>query len=218
MFQCIRCNRNYKSKNKLIQHQSNRKIPCYRGIDFHDTKCYECDVEYSSRNALKIHMHTRLHINKESKKYDCLKCGKQFGYKKHYTNHKTNESECDIKCYDCDKYYSNTYNLKKHLKSEIHLINTNGPVTIDVESENDKIVQASATHEFWNDILKKYQCQKCNDVFEYKCYYLRHVNKKLQCDEISVSECKICDKSYSNNSGLKKHLKSKTHLVKILNN
>ena len=64
MFQCNKCNKEYKTENRLYNH--NRKMPnCIN-------KCLICQKQFSSKQSLNNHMI----LIKCKRKYECTRCGK----------------------------------------------------------------------------------------------------------------------------------------------
>jgi len=57
-----------------------------------------------------------------------------------------------------------------------------------------------------------YKCNKCNKAFKNKTDYTRHKNRKRPCATDGICEqrfrCIVCDKSYTTNGSLSRHLKS----------
>lgn len=68
-----------------------------------------------------------------------------------------------------------------------------------------------------------YRCERCEEVFERKYVYEKHLNRKIPCEinktnrknETMQNYCETCNKTYSRADALKRHLKSNLH--KLIN-
>jgi hypothetical protein len=54
----------------------------------------------------------------------------------------------------------------------------------------------------------EYNCDKCGKLFALKTDLQRHLNRKLPCDRLKDNKCKFCEKSYSNENNMKRHMKN----------
>ncbi len=79
-----------------------------------------CGKFYSSRDSFRVHM-KRDHMGKEPFSCDHLGCNYSNGSKSNLTQHKIkHENGAFFKCKfpDCDKFYSKSYNLARHVKDK----------------------------------------------------------------------------------------------------
>ena len=73
---CLRCNKSYKNKGELVNHQS-----------IHSGKTWRCQVEYTCSDLRNLRAH--MHKHGRSDRYQCKQCNKTFQYYiqfKHYGN------------------------------------------------------------------------------------------------------------------------------------
>ena len=59
--------------------------------------------------------------------------------------------------------------------------------------------------------METYTCEKCKKNFNYKCNYLRHINKKFPCikDDKIEFKCELCNNNFSSKSNLTRHIKGR---------
>jgi uncharacterized Zn-finger protein len=59
--------------------------------------------------------------------------------------------------------------------------------------------------------MVEHKCELCGKVFDQKCNYDRHINRKVKCD-IQVSnpenKCSYCGKRFCDTSALHKHIRN----------
>lgn len=184
-FKCNQCSATFVREYALTRHTK-----------LHTTRtAYTCDYclkSFSRRNCIR-HMKA-VHVQKERKVYECHVCGakyEQLGYlKNHMVLH------CDgrtFKCEICSEKFAFQSVLNKHLKSK-----------------HNKGTQTQA-------VRKTYQCEHC--PFSTKdSYHLRsHVRKQHAIGTLEPSSsisCKICSKTFSQNSNYRQHLKVHLKLFK----
>ena len=77
--------------------------------------CSICDLSFQSRNGLYYHQNAK---HKETEKFCCKDCGKQFTYKGNLKDH-VNSIHLGIKhrCDQCDKEFTSLSNKTTHIKS-----------------------------------------------------------------------------------------------------
>lgn len=94
----------------------------------------------------------------------------------------------------------------------------------DIESDNEfeRFDEADKTEvdnkkDLKKDLKKdiKYMCKKCFKTFKYKCYYIKHLDKKLPCTK---PICEKCGKQFTKTYFLKRHLMGKKDCSKKLQN
>ena len=66
--------------------------------------------------------------------------------------------------------------------------------------------------------MVSYTCGRCKKIFNQKCKYDEHINRKIPCiinngpsNTLDEIYCDVCDKHFSRQDTLKKHLNTKTH-------
>jgi len=143
-------------------------------VELHYHTCTMCDFKSPSKAKLAFHLKTH---------FICKICGKMFhgnqgkrDYKRHLKKHQT---PFDYKCSGCDKTFSESWLLNRHIK-EVH-----------------------------NSLPKDtYSCSKCNQTFKFKSYLNRHLQSD-NCSKKKVYTCIICNTSFSFPSKLKRHMQQK---------
>jgi len=62
-----------------------------------------------------------------------------------------------------------------------------------------------------------YKCLKCNKEFNYESEFIRHKNRKKDCNKQNNYNCNICKKEFNYESKLQEHKKTKKHIKNISN-
>ena len=62
-----------------------------------------------------------------------------------------------------------------------------------------------------------FKCFKCNKEFKYESDYIRHKNRKTDCNNKKLYECNICNKNFKYESKLLEHEKTKKHIINVNN-
>ena len=60
-----------------------------------------------------------------------------------------------------------------------------------------------------------YKCFKCNKEFNYESDFIRHKNRKTDCNKNNSYDCNICNKNFKYESKLHEHEKTKKHKSNI---
>jgi len=138
-FVCKECGKGFKRSNDLTEHSN-----------VHTKQMtFVCDVEgcaksYTSRSGMMLHKKT-VH---EGSFYECPKCNKRFGQKKHVTRHCkiVHEKKKDYKCVACGALFGYKHQLVGHTQS-VH------------------------------DKIRTFKCEQCNSSFSEASNRKRHMNR-----------------------------------------
>jgi hypothetical protein len=60
-----------------------------------------------------------------------------------------------------------------------------------------------------------YKCIKCNKEFNYESDFIRHKNRKTDCNKNNSYDCNICNKNFKYESKLHEHEKTKKHKMNL---
>ena len=60
-----------------------------------------------------------------------------------------------------------------------------------------------------------YKCFKCNKEFNYESDFIRHKNRKTDCNKNNSYDCNICNKNFKYESKLHEHEKTKKHKMNL---
>ena len=105
----------------------------------------------------------------------------------------------DYKCQLCGKSYKQLTSL------ENHKCPSSEPNKVSCPSCNKKISKSNISHHLKIHAKKKFKCLKCKMSFNSEATLLKHSDTHKT---VAVIECNICDKGFSCQSKLKKHMKS----------
>ena len=140
------------------------------------------------------------------KTYQCKKCEKSFS--KNCSLKRHNESIHEkrrFKCEKCEKTLNDKGNLRQHISS-IH----EGKV-YQCEKCEKHFKKRSNLKRHVSSFHKgfKVKCPECGQDFAYDTGLLRHKKRKHEKVSIpNVHTCKYCDKTFSQNCTLKRHIQS----------
>jgi hypothetical protein len=135
---------------------------------------------------------------------------------------KQHENKNKFNCISCDFICFNKNDLKRHVKTKKHLINTNQNKSnnICIKKQLDKNIQNDSNVFIMKDkCLNNYRflCEICQFNCVNKGDWTRHINTKKHKILIEINKkhvytnkndiytCNICQKSYQTNAGLWKH-------------
>lgn len=83
-------------------------------------KCPHCDITYDQRHHLIHHIMTTCLVNpdsktnKESGKFKCMTCGRNYSYVKNLRYHQRHECNQTVTCPDCGKTMQGTFITERH--------------------------------------------------------------------------------------------------------
>ncbi|XP_038052002.1 zinc finger protein OZF-like isoform X2 [Patiria miniata] len=187
-FPCAECNKYFKLKKHLKQHQV---------IHTRNTSlvCDLCEVCFSTNYQLKLHQ--RKHAN-QRKVYTCLICGKNVTTGRHYLEHVgSHDRDCKI----CGYHFSSTYALKMHqavhTKTRDYICDVCGK-----GYGNQKRLQS---HRSIHSNAKSYLCEVCGKGFLNITLLSTH---RLVHGKEKLCLCTTCGKKFSTKTGVKNHEKS----------
>ena len=102
---------------KLHKRMLNRKKPF---------ECKECGKCFRRKGTLQKHKRTHTGV----KPVECKVCGKCFKQKGHLSQHKrTHTGEKPFECKECGKYFRTKGSIRKHIRSRVHLVAKERPVS-----------------------------------------------------------------------------------------
>jgi hypothetical protein len=116
-FQCDQCNppKKFQRNDGLLLHQVNLHT------DFDQFACDQCPVKCLNQQIHEAHLET----HKNSKPFNCSKCGKQFTRKYHLERHLVHTKCSDaparpeLTCEVCNKSFTRLDNLREHLRAHL---------------------------------------------------------------------------------------------------
>ena len=207
----------------------------YHYIYYHKFQCDKCHTFFNYRKNLKNHICDNInYINNENDNNILDIIANETNLKA-----KLNKNNM-VKCQECDLIFNNIELMKSHMiqfhkkiskeenktnmifkadnfiKTENNKIN-NRIIKIDnniiIENKNKLIKKEDSKDTERNnikeDIISNYLCQKDGKIFETEEDYIKHFQKYHPYDYPFY--CKDCNKGFSNNKLLKKHLKKIKH-------
>lgn len=122
---------------------------------------------------------------------------------------KKNKSEYKIKINDDDDLNIDPKIINTHNESHnvpLIMTTTNKTSHIDHQNDNNNINNSDVT-------IDIYACNKCNREFKYRSEYLRHIDKKIPCnndEKINFfkqkKKCPYCDKEFARVDAVARHI------------
>ena len=191
---CSKCGKEFKQRLDYESHVSKMSCKAWKG-----KKCSICDEKFETMSLRNDHITTK---HKEVNLYDCSECSSQFLTEKNLKSHISNSHKPKVGsiCSICGKILTTTARLKEHI-SQVH--EGNKPrfkcTLCDGSFSTKKILE---NHMFVHE-GKIFQCTNCNEEFNSRIKFERHVAKEhlpkpYQCDR--------CDSAYIGKDALVQHI------------
>ncbi|KAL1456811.1 hypothetical protein WDU94_001511 [Cyamophila willieti] len=220
VYPCTECSETFLHSKTMHRHRNLK----HRGVS---SKCKFCSQIFSYNYELKRHLFTK-HKNKSSidkcnfQLYHCDSCGKKFTRKDHMRDHirciHLNEGYCKI----CSHSFSSLRSLKRHFEMHHEREEKN------IENVRLCSIIQQKRYYFCNLCSKKFSekrslrdhlnvkhygvpkvvCEVCGKNFSTLKLLQRH---KKQHGNVRRFSCHLCEKSYTVNCELLKHLRSHLH-------
>ncbi|XP_075988616.1 uncharacterized protein LOC142984743 [Anticarsia gemmatalis] len=165
----------------------------------------------STNSATKVKYNFDQHItfDKESEKYSCNQCLKEFKSLKNMLSHCIEKHDVlPYECTYCDKKYRMKKQVVKHVNT-VHAVQ--GKETYKCSFCNKKFIEKAklVEHEFRHTNAGKFQCDICNRVLKSKVALTNHLwyihyGVKLKNQVL----CDICGHSFNDKTNLNIHIRS----------
>ncbi|XP_049884218.1 zinc finger protein 845-like isoform X2 [Pectinophora gossypiella] len=211
---CQICALYFKSKEVLSQHRlahrrwfvcllCGAKFTRWRLCVLHRNNCdYVQHISINFSDMSRI-LHKGLH---KEKKYACNNCDRRFATKHRLTVHiRTHSSLRMYVCTICARAFSTQYNLRAHTRTHSHNIPTYYCVECDKRYKSqkglDRHYRESRRH--LTDEELRFTCPECFKRFTKESLLNSHVNTR----HLTTHRCDVCDKTFSSNTNLRKHVR-----------
>ena len=224
---CVDCNKRFKTEDKLVTHkkhckklsicltcgkvcQSQNKLTNHMVI--HNTErahcCNVCEASFKRDGELKIHL--KIHLGQRY--FECPDCDETFITSSALTTHKVTHNEVrPFRCDICGLKFKLKATLKKHTMVHEERVK-NQVCSICEMAFHDKANMKY--HEKTHSNENPYKCPVCGTCYGQISYLKTHLDRSHNDkDEVMPFKCVICNKGYSKNYLVNKHMK--THKVKI---
>ena len=165
----------------------------------HHYKCFQCDINFTSKNALDGHL-SALHSDKT---YPCTQCNLVFKYTTGLSKH-IKIIHKGIRSHRCD-ICNNTFTAKANLESHIIAVHKKEkPHKCQQCSESFSIIYNLVRHvKSVHDKIRDHACDQCDKMFSTSSDLHRHMERhKEELDYV----CNICDKSFKTKASLTRHI------------
>jgi len=162
--------------------------------------CFDCGRSFFSRAILDRHI--RIH----NMKHECPVCNAKFPISsKLYMHIDSHGIQQSLKCLSCDEQFDSYLLFKLHAKTHAkdHKCRECYEV-FDMRYKLKNHVFAKHSEKKQDSSISPYMCSSCGKCFRHSRAF--HSHKKLH--EAKRYRCTLCDKVYSQSSGLRRHMLS----------
>lgn len=198
-------------KQKELPAKEPKPAPSSRASDQTRVQCEVCSKVVASVKYLREHM-TLQHLGDAPYRCDKRGCGKKFIdwslMQKHRRKH---EGKFDFKCEYCGKGYVQRKTLNQHLrgshqisKEEIEAMNKTNNICIECDKTFNTTEKLYEHRALQHGTGEKYICDMCAKIFVSRVKLISH--QKYHRDE-KKNKCKICPSLFTEDKGLKTHLR-----------
>ena len=216
LLNCVTCRKEFSSIEMKIHHKCQNTIQCKicyltfesrqslrahqrRGHNNGSFKCEFCSIRKSTQKGLDKHM-SNLHSAQV-----CDSCGKSFANKEYLHQHKKiHTGERKVKCKQCEKVFSGTEALGKHVKAihdkiKDHICNYCG------KSFSQRVALAGHIKRIHEGEMHV-SCKICSEKFSSLKFLYKHYDQAHS--GYHNTKCPECDKEFEKRSVLKKHIQA----------
>ncbi|KAG8259287.1 hypothetical protein J6590_014756 [Homalodisca vitripennis] len=195
MYVCGECNRTYKHKGNLTQHQ---RYECNKLPQFACEHCsYRCKIKRSlKRHVLTVHGPSWLNMTCFFEKpHKCQSCGRRYKNKCHLTQHRRNECgklpkfACPHCCYKCKQKQS----MKRHIYT----------VHADIVSLSFDSALCLLADVLMFKGQSVFECPNCGKRYRHQSSLCYH---KRECGKEATLQCAYCPYKAKQNRSLKIHV------------
>ena len=201
-YQCEKCENVYENKESIYPHFHRKHM----GMKF---KCDKCSKMFGVRSEMERHFKRCGRVSRNDskvasgiftvktvdgiQKYQCTKCDNIYENKESiYPHFHNNHREKKFKCDKCNKMFGVRSKMDRHFKR------------CDGVFRNKPRDGSGIFNVINVDGIKKYQCVKCENIYEnkdsvYPHFHTKHREKKFKCDK--------CSKMFGFKSKLDEHVK-----------
>ncbi|XP_047037565.1 zinc finger protein 58-like isoform X1 [Helicoverpa zea] len=171
--QCTICNRQYRAYKFYKSHLRAEHPELLSSLQALDSNkemryCVECDIQFPSIYKYKRHLQESVkHKPKKKERIPCPDCGKIFTRMVYKNNHyrlahmKVTKHYCEI----CNKYFSNGYGLRKHIKGVHEKIPLPKNKICDLCGRGFSANRILANHRRTHTGERPYKCEFCPATF-----------------------------------------------------
>ncbi|CAL8098055.1 unnamed protein product [Orchesella dallaii] len=203
-YNCTICQKSFKNGSYLASH-------FFRHTNERPFKCQKCGRSFKTVNEVKIHQA----VHSEVKRYCCSKCPKKYYSSVGLKNHVRKMHETNLRypyrnnsfgCSVCHKKFQTATGLSHHLvlHSPTNLFYC---VFCDYQSN---FIERLKRHIRVHIREKPFQCQECGEPFSHPFSIKYHMKKAHSPEKWEKNKCVFCDKTYSTNGELVRHIKYHT--------
>ena len=197
-YQCKRCEKRFSKKKNFNKHFSRLHSDTYDGI----TKPVRSKAK-----------HYQIIKTEEGLKFQCKQCKKVYTFRASLYRHILGtHPENGYRCERCSELFATSLKLTRHSEicdgkvNEYHACDICGKVCFS----KSRFILHMKSHAFEIIVLddeKRIQCKKCEEKFERKNDFNQHFYKIHLDKWYTTYKCDICEKRFTRNWNLKKHLR-----------
>lgn len=228
VYECIHCNKMYKSERAFIKHiKIVHKLP-YRRLDANRYVCAQCNSTFGHLDSLK--MHFKKHATKESELYKCRMpgCDKVFvqrSYRndhemfEHFTNKKNNHGITVYKCDECEMVAISKDYFKYHLQYN-HVFDPPKKCDSCKYTFKNKIsynIHKTLIHAEKGDPCETPTEEKRHEREREAIKEKEHTEKEEHAQKeeptLKIHECEECNRTFTDERDFEKHLK--VHVTRL---
>ncbi|XP_059046681.1 gastrula zinc finger protein XlCGF57.1-like [Achroia grisella] len=206
---CNICDKDFETETLLVEHTLSHSEELTIKTDTNEDKIYKCpncDLKYSKRRSLSMHLkrHKGENSHSNKKRYVCDMCHKDFAMKSLLKRHmQLHSKEKVVKCTICSKSYYRQDQFLEHMKKH----NGIKPHVCSYCNKGFTQLCSLKDHERTHTGETPYLCSQCGKGFANSSNLRQHMMRHTGLKPFS---CKLCPKTFCTKGQVTSHMTTHT--------